>query len=114
MIGFDGKMTIDDIKVDWDLQGDIQIDTAFYSEPDIKTSIEDFDRLVECWGNTHVLENKEIKNIGDRTMFIYEFKCGRTFQTGHKIVTPEITSMDEKPENSCPGCCPSMKEVRRW
>lgn len=79
------------------------------------TSIEDFDRHIECWGNTHVLANKNKRHIdSSRVIYEFEFRCGRTFQTEYKRLSLEGKNIQSKPDNACPGCCPSMDEISKW
>jgi|APHM01.1.fsa_nt_gi hypothetical protein len=92
------------------LSGEYKV--TYSTSPD---SIEDFDTLVECWGVTHALDDYSKRSVGrDRTLYTYEFECGRMYVTEYQNRRPMFIQPTEKPKNSCPGCCPTMNEITKW
>lgn len=77
--------------------------------------IEDFDRLVECWGNVHILDKEDVVQFdATRSLHKYIFKCGREYQSENTLSRREYYNSNDKPDNACPGCCPTMEEIDIW
>lgn len=80
-----------------------------------KELMEDFDTYMQCWGNTHILVNKSEENIAtQRTMYVYEFRCGREFKTEYDTPDAQMNNVESKPSNACPGCDPAVDEISKW
>lgn len=79
------------------------------------SEIEDYDRLIKCWGKIHILNSEKSMRLDEgRSMHIYEFECDRVFQTEQQINNSQYYNSSEKPKNACPGCAPSMEEIDTW
>lgn len=86
-----------------------------YAHSPSKKLMQDFDMYMQCWGNTHILVNKSEESIAtQRTMHVYEFRCGREFKTEYDTPNAQMKSVESKPANACPGCDPAVDEISKW